>query len=266
MDVPYAEVIGDPIDHSASPFIHKFWLEQIGLDGDYRATRVTRETLRDYLEARRSDPAWRGCNVTMPLKQAAAEFLDEANQSVVRLGATNCILRQGNRLYGTNFDGDAMLHMLLPSEWSGHAVIIGNGGAARAALWALSSLFRRISVMGRDAGGAAEMINRLRVRAAILPLGGSPECEFLVNATPLGMEGQPPLPIGLEGMSSDGAVFDMVYKPVLTPLLAAARRRGMCVFDGLTMLIEQASMSFVSFFKASIDNAQRLDVRRALES
>ncbi len=267
MAVPYAEVIGDPIAHSKSPAIHKFWLEQYGLEGDYRATRVTPSSLPDYLAARRSDPDWRGCNLTMPLKVRAVRHLDEENDIVARLGATNCIVPHRDGLYGTNFDSDAVLHSLIELSWSGHAVIVGNGGAARAALSALSSLgFDRITIMCRDKARAATLLQSRSAEVDFAPIGGAPECDLLVNATPLGMQGCPPLPIALDAMPSSATVFEMVYDPLETPLVSNARARGMRVFDGLTMLIEQASLSFVSFFGSGITNEQRAAVREEVAS
>jgi shikimate dehydrogenase len=265
MGVPYSEVIGNPIGHSKSPLIHKFWLEQLGLEGDYRATRVTAATLPEYLKARRSDPDWRGCNLTMPLKVQAAQLLDEANEIVARLGATNCILPRRGGLYGTNFDSEAMLQSLVHFQRSGHAVLVGNGGAARAALWALPLLgFDRITIMSRNPAKAAALAEALGVEAGLAPLEGAPECDLLVNATPLGMKGYAALPVALDAMPPGATVFEMVYDPLVTPLVSDARRRGLKVFDGLTMLIEQASMSFVSFFKAGITNEQRAAVRDRL--
>lgn len=265
MGIPYAEVIGDPVAHSKSPAIHKFWLEDFGLVGDYRATLVTPEDLPDYLAARRADPDWRGCNLTMPLKVRAVEHLDEENEIVARLGATNCILRRRGGLYGTNFDSEAVLHALIGFQWTGHAVLVGSGGAARAALWALPLLgFDRITIMARNSERARALADSLGIEADIAPLGGTPECNLLINATPLGMKGHPALPVSLDAMPPGGRVFEMVYDPLVTPLVSAARARGLGVFDGLTMLIEQASRSFVSFFNRGISPEQRIAVRELL--
>lgn len=265
MTVPYAEVIGDPVAHSKSPIIHKFWLEKLGLHGDYRATRVSADELPDYLDARRADPNWRGCNLTMPLKVQAVEHLDEANAIVDGLGATNCILRKRDGLYGTNFDAEAVLQSLVALPSSGHAVIVGNGGAARAALWAIGHLgFDRITIMSRDPARAAMLAGGSGKQIDVAPLGGAPKCNLLVNATPLGMAGYPALPLVLDSMPPGSTVFEMVYDPLETALVADARARGFRVHDGLTMLIEQASMSFVSFFNAGINDEQRDAVRERL--
>ena len=265
MGIRYAEVIGDPIAHSKSPAIHKFWLDQLGLEGDYRATRVAAGELPDYLAARRTDPDWRGCNLTMPLKVQAVEHLDEANEIVAGLGATNCILRRRDGLFGTNFDAEAVFQSLVQIPWSGHAVIVGNGGAARAALWAVRRLgFDRITIMCRDPTRAVGLIEPFADGIDVAPVGDAPDCNLLVNATPLGMAGHPALPVALDAMPPGSAVFEMVYDPLNTPLVADARARGLRVFDGLTMLVEQASMSFVSFFNAGITEEQRDAVRARL--
>jgi len=266
MSIPYAEVIGDPISHSKSPLIHRFWLKGLGLEGDYRAVRVSKEKLRAYLVERRSDPDWRGCNVTMPLKEAVLDHIDDLNEEAGRLGAVNCIARRASgQLYGTNFDSEAVLQSLVSDQWSGRAVLVGNGGAARAALWALPLLgFDEILVLSRDPAKAAAMAEQLGIEVCTAPLSGQPECSLLINATPLGMAGFPPLPISLDAMPEGAAVFEMIYNPLITALVAAARNRGLRVFDGLTMLIEQASMSFVSFFGSGIDEERRTAVRAVL--
>ena len=265
MGVPYAEVIGDPIAHSKSPIIHKFWLAQFGLERDYRATLVTPETLPDYLADRRADPDWRGCNLTMPLKVRAMEYLDEASEIVAGLGAVNCIVRRRDALYGSNFDALAVLQSLVQTPWRGHVVIMGAGGAARAALWAVQRLdFDRITIMSRDWARAAALASSLKAEVDFAPLGGTPQCNLLINATPLGMKGQPALPITLAAMPAGSGVFEMVYDPLVTPLVAEARDRKLKVFDGLEMLIEQASLSFVGFFDAGIAVEQRAAVRERL--
>jgi shikimate dehydrogenase len=268
MGVPYAEVIGDPVEHSKSPVIHKFWLEQSGREGDYRRTRVTEESLAEYFRSRRQDSDWLGCNVTMPLKHAVVGHLDQVNEEVGRLGAVNCIKsnRRGG-LYGTNFDAAAVLETLVPYPWSGRAVLLGNGGAARAALWALALLgFEEIVVISRAPDKALDMAGQLGIEVRVADWSEIPGCHLLVNATPLGMAGFPPLPVRLSAIPDEGAVFEMVYNPLVTPLVSEARRRGLRVFDGLTMLIEQAAMSFVTFFNRGIDHGQRAEVRKVLES
>jgi shikimate dehydrogenase len=265
MGVDYAEVIGDPIGHSKSPAIHKFWLDALGIGADYRATRVGIRDLPDYFRSRREEPHWRGCNVTMPLKQAVLEWIDDKNEILSRLGAANCVSPGRSGLFGTNFDSEAVLQTLVPYQWEGRAVVVGNGGAARAALWAVALLgFEEIVLMSRDPARARAMAADLGICVRTAELGGAPDCTLLVNATPLGMSGYPPLPVGLAGMPASGAIFEMVYNPLVTPLIQEARARKLKVFDGLEMLIEQASMSFITFFGRGVDTELRLAARQRL--
>jgi shikimate dehydrogenase len=119
--------------------------------------------------------------------------------------------------------------------------------------------------MSRNPAKAAALAQALDAEVGLAPLEGALRCNLLINATPLGMTGRPALPPALDALPLDAAVFDIVYDPLVTPLLADAGARGLKVFDGLSMLVEQASMSFVSFFNRGITNAQRAAAReRAL--
>ena len=154
MGIPYAEVIGDPIAHSKSPLIHKYWLEKLGLEGNYRAVRVTAEDLPAYLESRRSDPDWRGCNVTMPHKQRVVPLLDTTTRDATRIGAVNTIRKgEDGRLHGRNTDLHGVCRSLDPylAPPLAHVVLIGAGGAARAAARALeANKVRDVTVINRS--------------------------------------------------------------------------------------------------------------------
>ena len=136
----YAEVIGDPIAQSKSPAIHGFWIEQLGLEADYRRCHVTADGLADYLTARRGDAAWRGCNVTMPHKQAVMPLLDAIDPLAARIGAVNTLVVEADgRIRGDNTDAPgfvAHLDQSLGADWpertGGSALVLGAGGAARA--------------------------------------------------------------------------------------------------------------------------------------
>lgn len=250
MGVPYAEVIGDPIAQSKSPVIHKFWLEQLGLEGDYRATRVTREELPDYLETRRLDPDWRGCNVTMPLKEEVFARLD-TDPLARRIGAVNTVLRYDGMLTSTNTDLQGINLALDTVRLDPKRVaIVGAGGAARAALTEMRfQKVPHVMLINRSPEKAAALLELFELDGEVLPLGSAPDADLLINASPLGMAGHPPLDLDLSRLLTAATVFDMVYKPLETPLLKEARRRGLNVVDGLSMLIHQASMAFTYFFK-----------------
>jgi shikimate dehydrogenase len=189
MSVPYAEVIGDPIRHSKSPWIHRFWLRKLGLAGDYRATDVPSHALSSYFNARGGDPDWRGCNVTMPHKLAIWPLLG-SDFTVGAPAPINCVVRERSGWALFNFDTDALLETI-PDGESG-VVIIGTGGAAVAALQALWD--RPVKLIARNPGKAREL-------QAIAHDGYAPWFSFdragealkgaggLINATPLGMRG-----------------------------------------------------------------------------
>jgi shikimate dehydrogenase len=269
MAVPYAEVIGDPISHSKSPLIHKFWLEKLGLDHDYRATRVGPADLARFLETRKRDPDWCGCNVTLPHKQTAADLVAELVPPANAVRAVNCITRKGAAkpaLIGRNTDIAGFLEPLQP--WlAGRATyrfghVIGTGGAALAASYALDRAGVTVVNYGRSRDKALLVGRRLALwddhlacdmqaldgAGAWEEPGSDERLDILVNATPLGMTGYPPLPVNLDGFPPGTLVYDLVYAPLETPLLRAARARSMPTIGGIAMLIGQAAAAFELFF------------------
>ena len=272
---PYAEVIGDPIAHSKSPAIHNFWLERQGIDAEYRTCRVSPQELESYFEARRSDSLWRGCNVTIPHKQAVQPFLDMLDEKANAVGAVNTVFRGvDGGLSGTNTDVDGVREAIATvSASSAIAVVIGAGGAARAAFAQLAGMgFAQTRVLARTPAKARTAIDECGLEAQIYPLADSSDCfegaSLLINATQLGMSGQEPMPDlvldGIAAMHVEALIFDMVYAPLETELLKAARARNLHTTDGLTMLIGQAATAFARFFgekPARIDDG---DLKRKL--
>jgi shikimate dehydrogenase len=251
MGIPYAEVIGDPVAHSKSPLIHRYWLRRMKIVGDYKATRVGPGELSDYFAARRADPDWRGCNVTMPYKQAVAGHLDMIDPVARRIGAVNTVINHSAELLmGTNTDFQGAHFALDGSGPAGKTVVlVGTGGAARAVMEELRQAgASEVTVLARNEGKARDLLDRFGVEGATGPIGGAPVADLLINATPLGMEGRPTLDIDLSALGPGATVFDLVYHPLETRLLADARRLGLRTVDGLVMLIWQASMAFTYFF------------------
>ena len=252
--LPYAEVIGDPIAHSQSPLIHNFWLEALNIEAEYRKTHVPAEGLGSYFLERRADPDWLGCNVTIPHKIAVLDYVDDPGGVRDRIGAVNTIASEtGGPLIGTNTDAGGFLQPLLREGWKGSsAVIVGSGGAARAILFALASLgVPDISIMARDAAKGQALLDRARVKGRVLGMADAlPAADLLVNSTSLGMVGQPALEIDLTPLPAKSTVYDIVYTPLETGLLQAARARGLRTLDGLEMLIGQAALAFDIFFDA----------------
>lgn len=270
MGIPYAEVIGDPISHSKSPLIHDFWAKGFSPESRprYRATKVPTGALADYLAARRQDPDWLGCNVTRPHKQAILDLVPETSGLRSWLGAANLVLARGG-LSAINSDYDGVRRPLLSCRLEGkRAIVIGAGGAARAALAALRDLKpASVSIMSRSPATAAALIEAFGLAGESLPLGAPiPEAELLINATPLGMAGEPALDVDLSPLVRRATVFDMVYEPAMTRLLEQASSRGLATIDGLTMLIEQAAISFELFHEVRLDRDQDVELRRLLTS
>ncbi|WP_068091936.1 shikimate dehydrogenase [Novosphingobium rosa] len=256
MTLPYAEVIGDPIAQSKSPIIHKHWLSALGLQGDYRHAHVTAQALPAYIAARRQDENWRGCNVTMPHKQTVMPLLDALDPLAEQVGAVNTVVRgKDGRLTGYNTDARGSFEPLLPYlvDLPRRIVLLGNGGAARAILAALTGAGQSVTLAARNTEKARALADELAPDAAVTDLArfaqpGVGDVDLLINASPLGMVGNPPLAFDLTHLSEQAVVFDIVTAPLETRLLQAACAAGLVTIDGLAMLIEQAVMAFALFF------------------
>ena len=280
----YAEVIGDPVGHSKSPLIQKFWLERLGIIADYRAVHVGSDELSRYFEARRGDVNWLGCNVTLPHKSAVLEYLDRASDPVALIGASNCVCPARSSLVGFNTDVEGVLepltHLLAGFEPGDIAtIIIGAGGAARAAAYALWQQGYSIDFVSRNQGSArkvADDIAKHRSREIgthsfeeferlwEAQRGRSAKKLVIVNASPLGMAGMPELSIDLDHVLTSTIIFDMVYAPIDTPLLKRARHRGLPTIDGLEMLVGQAAWAFEHFFGQPAPREHDTDLRALL--
>lgn len=249
-----AGVMGWPIGHSRSPKIHNHWFAQCGVEGVYVPLKVEPAKLETALRAL---PAlgFSGCNLTIPHKEAALAVLDHIEANAARIGAVNCVVVEPDgALTGKNYDGYGFVASLYEAapKWqaaSGPCIVIGAGGAARAI------------VSGLVDAGASEirLFNRTRARAEKIAADfGAPVAAYpweerhealagaglLVNATSQGMVGQEPLDLSLDALPTTALVADIVYAPLETPLLAAARRMGATPVDGLGMLLHQARPAF----------------------
>ena len=249
---PYAEVIGDPVGHSKSPLIHRFWLNRLGLDGDYRTAEVTAEGLADYFAERREDPDWMGCNVTIPHKIAALDHVADPGDVRASIGAINTVFRaEDGTLVGTNTDAAGFWAPIAERNWTGrHAVVIGSGGAARAVLFALSKAgIGEVTMVARSGLKAMGLLAQFGLKGGVQDFDARlPAANLLVNASPLGMAGQAALDLDLEPLRRGALVYDLVYKPVETALLRQAADRDLEVVDGLSMLVAQAAFAFELFF------------------
>lgn len=252
MTKPYAEVIGDPIKHSKSPLIHGFWLEELGIEAEYRATHVLPDELADFVAARRADPDWRGCNVTLPHKIAVMDHVEDPGDIRANIGAMNTIARdEAGALFGTNTDAGGFYGPIAELPLAGAPVIVaGTGGAAHAVLFALSRLqVGPVTLLARNPLKGAALLARFGLKGEVRPMDAAlPPALLLVNTTSLGMAGQPAFTPDLAPLPDDAVVYDIVYAPLVTPLLAAAEARGLQSVDGLEMLVGQAAIAFELFF------------------
>jgi shikimate dehydrogenase len=238
-------LIGDPVAHSPSPAMHRAAFAATGLDLDYVAERVALEELPGAFDMLRTRHI--GLNVTTPLKEAIVPFLDELHGDAAETGSVNTVTFTDGHATGESTDGSGFMEALARA---GHpsprkAVILGAGGAARAVGAALRASGSEVTIAGRNPRRAADAASACDGMA--IPLEAGPvasalaKADLLVNATPLGEHS--PLPEGVE-MHEGLTVFDLVYRPRVTRLLAAARVLGCKTIEGVEMLIEQGARSF----------------------
>jgi shikimate dehydrogenase len=255
MDFKAACVIGWPVEHSRSPLIHDYWIRQFGLQAAYRLEAVPPERFTDFV-GHLAEHGYVGANVTVPHKEAALQ-LSAPDALAAAVGAANTLWLEAGVLRSTNTDIEGFVASLdagVPG-WAEaeSAVVLGAGGAARAIVSGLLERgLRRVHVVNRSLDRAVAMRQRFGDR--VVPSGWEFRNDLLVgagllvNTTTLGMAGQPPLEIDLAPLAAGAIVADIVYAPLVTPLLAAAGARGLRTVDGLGMLLHQAAGAFVRFF------------------
>lgn len=251
-----AGVMGWPVGHSRSPRLHGHWFQRYGIDGTYIPLPVRPE---DVELAFRALPriGFRGWNVTAPHKEAAARLVDEIDPAVKRIGAVNMVLvLEDGRTRGLNTDGAGFVANLRQQapQWraeAGPAVVLGAGGGARAVAAALLDAgVPALRLLNRSTARANRLAAELADLGTIDASGWEElrralaDAALLVNCTSLGMTGQPALEIELDALDPRAVVADLVYAPLETALLSAARSRGNPAVDGLGMLLHQAVPGF----------------------
>jgi shikimate dehydrogenase len=256
-DRPRAGVAGWPIAHSRSPLIHRFWLNRLGIPGDYERFAVPPGEFAVFAE-KIGRKGLVGSNVTVPHKEAAFLACNRRTPVAQALGAVNVLWREDGLLWGDNTDVNGFLANMDESapgwaESSRSAVVIGAGGAARAILQALSSReLERITVVNRTYARARALVDQYDERVVASPWdtlsSNMAETDLLINASSLGMVGQLPLNVDVGVLSRDAIVADIVYVPLRTPLIEAAQARGLRTVEGLGMLLHQAAPAFERWF------------------
>jgi shikimate dehydrogenase len=267
---PFAAIVGWPVEHSRSPALHGFWLRQHDIDGHYGRLPVepNRAALEALVAFLRRTPNARGCNLTLPHKIGIMPLLDHIHPLAARIGAVNTVIKRSDgTLEGRNSDGFGFMEALRYNapHWSadaGPVAVLGAGGAARAI----------VATLVDEGVPELRLVNRTRSAAVDLGVAFTPDdgrrivvdnwddrgqtlrdVTLLVNTTSLGMKGQPPLDLDLSHLPRSAAVYDIVYVPLETALLAAARARGNRCVDGLGMLLHQGRVGFEAWFGVKVD-------------
>lgn len=249
---PKAAVVGWPAKHSLSPLIMKTWLDETDQPGDYAIIECEPEAFEAAARTR-FNAGLVGVNVTVPHKETALKIADTVSDAARAIGAANVLVWREGRIEADNTDHMGIARALEFDSGSGPAVLIGAGGAARAALYHLKGQDREIRILNRTRDRAAALADEFGITAHIHTLDDPSAfkgANLVINATSLGMTGQPPLEVDMSGTGEDALVFDMVYAPLKTGLLAEAQRCGRRTADGLIMLVGQARPAFERFFGA----------------
>lgn len=272
-----AGVMGWPVMHSRSPMLHNYWMRERGLAGTYVPLAITPDKLAAALRALHP-LGFAGCNLTIPHKQQAMTIVDTVDDVAKRIGAISCVtVRADGSLAGTNNDCYGFIHNLKQQQpdWcasAGPAVVMGAGGGARAVCYALMqegvpeirvvnrSLARAQALAAEFNGGDGKPLHAVRWDERHDALAGA---ALAVNATSQGMTGQPALDLRLDALATSAVVADIVYTPLETPLLAAARKRGHRTVDGLGMLLHQGRPAWKLWF--GIEPAVTPELRELIE-
>jgi shikimate dehydrogenase len=268
-----AGVMGWPVMHSRSPLMHNYWFKQHNLAGTYMPLAIEPTGLAAALRAL---PAlgFAGCNLTIPHKQAAMEIVDEADALAKNIGAISCVIvRSDGSLLGTNNDCYGFVQNIrqeLPS-WcadSGPIVVVGAGGGSRAVCYGLAQEgAREIRLVNRSFGRAQKIAAEFGSPLTPLPWeqrnDALKDAALIVNTTSQGMVGQSPLDIQLDKLPKYAVVADIIYTPLETPLLTAARERGNATINGLGMLLHQGRPAWKAWF--GIEPAVTAELRAIME-
>lgn len=248
-------LLGWPVSHSLSPKLHGWWLKQYRIAGSYKTMSVMEAQLADALKLL-VDQGYAGCNLTLPLKEAALPLMDAHDESCLMSGAINTVVIRNGKKTGFNSDGFGFVESLKTQfpAWDGSStVIIGTGGASRGIIASLRAEGAKHFILVNRTREKAERVKKqFTLDAEIVDWenrdAALKDATMLVNCSSLGMVDEPPLDIDLKLLPETAAVCDIVYRPLLTPLLAAAKKRGNPVVEGLPMLLHQGRLGFDYWF------------------
>lgn len=250
-------VLGDPVEHSRSPSLHEAMLSIAGLEGTYEGIRADRDVLSRTVAGLR-EGHWQGLNVTMPLKEAAAELCDDLGRAAERSRSVNTLLAEEGRIVGHSTDSTAFRHLLADDRFVGvgSILLIGAGGSAAAAMVAIDGA-TPVYVAARRRERAEELTNMFG--GEVIAWGAAVAGALVINTTPLGMKGET-LPDGV--LSASGGLIDLPYAEVSTPAIRSVEKMGLPRADGHEFLILQAMESFRIWTGARIAYQELLNILR----
>lgn len=253
-----AGVCGWPIHHSLSPLLHNYWLRELGVKGAYIPFALRQdEAVAAFRSLKHTSIV--GVNVTLPLKSQAYEAADDVTDDARKLGVSNCLFKRHGKLIAHNTDMEGfvapLLTMMKVTDLAQKSVlIIGAGGASRAVIGALLSLgVPEICLTNRTDKKAQDIVDMVNVPSLYsVPWESRHDAVarsgLIVNASAGGLSGKPGLDISLDNAQANSLVYDLIYTPMMTPLLKAAKTRNLEIMGGLDMLIAQARPSFKLFY------------------
>jgi shikimate dehydrogenase len=247
--------MGFPVSHSLSPKLHGWWLDKYGIDGSYTTMAVDVANLKEAFKLL-VGRGYRGCNLTLPLKEAALSMMDDHDESCLMSGAVNTVVIDGGRLRGFNSDGFGFAESLnaqVPGWDGARVVIIGTGGAARGIIASLRGAgAKHFVLVNRTPEKADKVISAFKLDGEVynwnLRHDALKEATMVVNCSSLGMKDQPALDLSLDSLPKEAVVADIVYRPLETGLLKQAKARGNKTVEGLGMLLHQGRLGFSQWF------------------
>ena len=268
-----AGVIGDPISHSLSPKIHNYLIAKYQIDGLYLPFKVTAENLADCAKTF-ANLGFRGFNVTLPHKENIFKICHHLSETALNVAAVNTvIITPDHKLFGHNSDGEGFINNIKQNapafDFKGkNVVVLGAGGATRAIYYALlKEGVRKITISNRGEERARILIDDFAAKFKNIELDFVPwsqreqalkGCDLLINCTSLGMKGQENLVMDLKNLGKNALVTDIVYQPLMTDLLLAAKTQGNQIVTGIGMLINQALVGFEAWYGVKPEVDQKL--------
>lgn len=262
-----AGVIGFPVSHSLSPALHEYWLQKYTIDGAYIPLSIAPENLTTSIH-HLVQLGFQGFNITLPHKESIMPLLASIDDTARQIGAVNTVAIRDGQLHGFNTDAYGFIqHLKHTCPYNldfthMHALVLGAGGASRAVCTGLlHEGCPTIYLCNRNKQRAEDLVQHLKMFPSAqntqfiimdweeLSHALPAPIDLLINTTQLGMTGQPPLTIDLKSLPAHALVYDIVYRPLLTPLLQQAQHYGLKTIDGLGMLLWQAQQGFELWFK-----------------